>query len=328
MASPGQSSLFTVFTELVSTNYRNHKKQIANDIENHNGLLRYLNDGGRKRMVDGGLSIVCPLDYAANSTVQRYSGYDRLSVAASDVISAAEFPWRQLSGSVVASGLEMRINSGRSAMINLAKARMKNLQRSMSNVLAIDMYSDGTAANQINGLQALVSDAGTGTIGGIDASAFPFWASKVQSAAAPLQGGGAITPGPTTIESLMLPLWLALTRGNDTPNLIVFDPVYFTYYEQSQTSLKRYAPEDSGKGGMLRMKYKTADVIFDGTGIVPSNHGYFLNTDFLEWCVHPQADFEMVPENRPVDQDAVVMPVIWQGNLTTNARKFQGVMKA
>lgn len=328
MASPGQSALFTTFTELVSTTYRNHKREIANNVEGHNALLRYLNAGGRKRFVDGGLSIVCPLDYQANSTVQRYSGYDTLSVAASDVISAAEFPWRQIAGNVVASGLELRVNSGRSQIINLAKSRMRNLERSLSNQLATDIYSDGTAANQIGGLQALISDAGTGTVGGIDSSTFPFWKSIVQSAAAPLQGGGAITPGATTIESLMLPLWLALTRGTDTPKLIVADTNYFTFYEQSQTSLKRYAPEDSGKGGMVRMKYKTADVIFDGSGIVPANHMYFQNTDFLEWCVHPDADFEMVPEIRPVHQDAVVMPVLWQGNLTTSARKFQGVLKA
>jgi hypothetical protein len=328
MASPGQSALFTTFTELVSTTYRNHKKEIANNIETHNALLRYLNDGGRKRMVDGGLSIVEPLDYQANGTVSRYSGYDTLSVAASDVISAAEYPWRQLAGNVVASGLELRTNSARNQIINLAKSRMKNLQRSMSNQLANDIYSDGTAANQIGGLQALVSDAGTGTVGGINSTTFTFWKSIVQSAAAPLQGGGAITPSSTTIESLMLPLWLALTRGNDMPNIIIMDQNYFTFFEVSQTSLKRYAPEDSGKGGMVRMKYKTADVLFDGSGIIPSNHAYFLNTDFLEWCVHPDADYEMVPEIHPTNQDAVIMPVLWQGNLACSARKLQGVVKA
>lgn len=328
MASPGQSTLFTTFTELVSTTFRNHKKEVANNIEGHNALLRYLNDGGRRRSVDGGLSIVCPLDYQANATVQRYSGYDVLNVSASDVISSAEFPWRQMAVNVVASGLEIRSNSGKSAFLNLVKARVKNAQRSLSNVLATDIYSDGTTANQINGLQALVADAGTGTVGGINSTTFSFWQSVVQSAASPLQGGGAITPSASTIESLMLPLWLRLTRGNDTPNIIIADQNYFTFFEQSQTSLKRYAPSDEGKGGFTRMKYKTADVLFDGSGIIPANHMYFLNTDYLEWCVHQDADYQEVPDIRPVNQDAVVMPIIWQGNLTTSARKFQGVLKA
>jgi hypothetical protein len=52
---------------------------------------------------------------------------------------------------------------------------------------------DGTLANQINGIQALVSNAGTGTVGGINSATFTFWQNKVQSAAAPIQGGGAVT---------------------------------------------------------------------------------------------------------------------------------------
>ena len=42
-------------------------------------------------MEDGGLSIVTPLEYASNSTYQRYSGYDVLNINAVDVLTAAEY---------------------------------------------------------------------------------------------------------------------------------------------------------------------------------------------------------------------------------------------
>lgn len=32
MASPGQSTLFNTFTELVSTTYRNHRKEVADNV--------------------------------------------------------------------------------------------------------------------------------------------------------------------------------------------------------------------------------------------------------------------------------------------------------
>ena len=32
MASPGQSTLFTTFSELVSTTYRNHSKDISDNV--------------------------------------------------------------------------------------------------------------------------------------------------------------------------------------------------------------------------------------------------------------------------------------------------------
>ena len=329
MASPGQSTLFTTFTELVTTTYRNHKKEIADNVSNHNALFRRLTQKGRIRREDGGLSIVANLEYAENGTYTRYSGYDPLNVEASDVLSAAEFPWRQVSVNVAASGLEIRSNSGENRIVNLVKTKIKNAQKSAANGLAQDLYSAGSLSNQINGLQALIADAGTGTVGGIDSSTFTFWQNTVQSAAAPLQGGAGITPSATTMESLMLPLYLRLTRGADHPDLIVYSEDYYTFFEQSQTSLKRYAPEDDGQAGMVAMKYKQADVFHDSSASgIPSAHGYFINTDYLEVVVHQDADMEIMPELRSINQDAVVIPIIWQGNVAVSNRKLQGVQKA
>lgn len=323
MASPNAT-----FTELVSTTFRNHRKEIADNNSNNNALLQRLTSKSRIRIEDGGLSIVAPLDYAENSTYQRYSGYDVLNISPSDVISAAEFAWKQVAVNVTASGLELRSNSGKYQIINLAKARLTNAMRTFKNNLSIDLYSDGTATNQINGLQAVVSDTGAGTVGGINSTTFPFWKSGVQSAAAPIQGGGAITPSATTIESLMLPLWMQLTRGNDKPDLIVASNNYFTFFDNSQTSLKRYMDETKANAGFVSIKYHNADVVFDGDSGIPTSHMYFLNTDFLELVVHRDANMTEVPELRAVNQDAVVMPIIWQGNLVVSNRSLQGVIVA
>lgn len=317
-----------VFTELVSTTFRKHRKEIVDNVSKNNALLRRIYDKGQVRKEDGGLTIAAPLDYAENGTYQRYSGYDVLNIGASEVISAAEFQWRQIAINVVANGMELRTNSGDSRIINLVKSRMKNAMRTFKNNFSADVYSDGSLANQINGLQALVANAGTGTVGGIDSSTWTFWRNKVQSAAAPLQGGGAITPGPTTIESLMLPLWLSLVRGDDQPDLIVMDNNYFTFFEQSQTSIKRYTDETKANAGFVSLKYKGADVIFDGGSGIPSNTAYFLNTDYLELVVHKDADMTVMDELKPYNQDAAVVPVLWMGNMTVTNRALQGVMKA
>lgn len=60
-----------IFTELVSTTFRNHAKEIKDNISKNNALLRRLTSKGRERIEDGGLSIVCTLDYASNGTYQR-----------------------------------------------------------------------------------------------------------------------------------------------------------------------------------------------------------------------------------------------------------------
>ena len=49
-----------------------------------------------------------------------------LNIAQSDVLTSAEYPWRQIAINVVASGLEMRINKGDTQIIALVKSRVKN----------------------------------------------------------------------------------------------------------------------------------------------------------------------------------------------------------
>ena len=283
----------------------------------------------KKRMLDGGTSIVCPLEYAENNTYLRYSGYDLLNTSASDVLSAAEYQWRQIALTVVASGTEIRANSGDNALIDLVKQRIKNAMKTFKNNFSVDIYSDGTLPNQINGLQALVADNGTGTVGGIDSTTWGFWRNVVQSAAAPLQGGGAITPSSTTIENeLMLPLWMELTRGDDKPDLIIASNDYFMMYEKSQIGYKQYTSSDKAQGGFLSLKYKNADVIFDGSSGIPGAHMYFLNTDYIKLAVHKDANLSVMDMMRPYNQDAEIVPILWQGNLQLSNRALQGVLKA
>lgn len=318
MASPNST-----FTELVSTTFRKHRKEIKDNLSNRNALLKYMMKRGNYRTEDGGLTIVTPLDYAENSTYQRYSDWDTLNIAQSDVISSAEFQWRQIAINVVASGRELRVNSGESKIINLAKARMKNAIRTFNNNFSSDLYSSGTLANQVNGLQAIIADTNTNTVGGIDANTWAFWRNTVTDASAL-----SVTTSATTIEpNLMLPTWLSVDRGpDDQPDLIVMDNLYYQYFETGQASLKRYTNRDSADGGFVTLKYKNADVLFDGNSGIPASHAYFINTDYLTLCVHKDADLDVMEETRPVNQDGSVTTVLWMGNLTVSNRKQLAVI--
>jgi hypothetical protein len=320
MASPNST-----FTELVSTTFRKHRKEIKDNISNRNALLKYINKRGNTRKEDGGLTIATPLDYQSNSTYQRYSDWDTLNISQSDVISSAEYQWRQIAINVVASGRELRINSGDSRIINLAKGRIKNAIRTFNNNFSSDLYSAGSLTNQVNGVQAIIADTNTNTVGGIDASAWPFWQNTVISAATL-----SVTPSATTIENgLMLPAWLSVDRGpDDQPDLIVADNTYYQYYEGSQVSLKRYSDENKVSGGFVSLKYKNADVLYDGNSGIPSSHMYFCNTNYLELVVHQDADLEVMDDMRPVNQDGSVTPILWMGNLVCSNRKLQAVVKA
>ena len=313
----------STFTELVSTTFRKHRKEIKDNLSNRNALLKYMMKKGNTRTEDGGLTIATPLDYAENGTYQRYSDWDTLNISASDVISSAEYQWKQIALNVVSSGRELRINSGDSRITNLAKAKIKNALRTFNNNFSTDLYSDGTATNQIDGLQKIIADSNTGTVGGIDANVWTFWRNTVTNPGSP-----SVTPSATTIEgSLMNPTWLTLDRGpDDQPDLIIMDNTYYGYFENSQVSLKRYNDSTKADAGFVTLKYKNADVIYDGNSGIPATHAYFINTNYLELVVHRDADLEIMEEMRPINQDGAVVPILWMGNLTCSNRKLQGVI--
>ncbi|ULQ46947.1 phage major capsid protein [Flagellatimonas centrodinii] len=318
-----------VFTEIVTTTRRERIKTWSDNMANNNALLSRLKKRGKMKTIDGGYEIVYPLEYAENATYQRYSGYDTLNIQASDVLTAAKYDWRQAAVNVTASGLELRQNNGKNAMLDLVKSRLNVAMKTMSNNMSQDIYSDGSAANQVGGLQLLVADNGGGVVGGINSATQTWWKNVVQDANAPLQGGGAITPSKSTIKSLMNALYIELVRGNDKPDLIVSSNDYFIFYEESLQDNQRYGDEQMASSGFVSLKYKTADVVFDGGskgGGIPDAHMYFLNTDYLKFVSHRDANFTEVAEKTSVNQDAVVIPIIWQGNLCCSNRSLQGVL--
>ena len=312
MASPNST-----FTELVTTTLRNHPDMLADNVSNHNALYARLRQKGKIKKLSGGYEIVEPLDYAENSTYQRYSGYETLNVSASDVLSAAKFDWVQSAVHVTASGRELRMNNGKEQIINLAKSRTKNAMRTFANSLSEDIYSDGTADNQINGLDALITTDGNGTVGGINAATFAFWANKFKD-------GGSIST--SNIKGSMNDLWLDTVRGTDKPDLIVSSNEIFSVYWESLQDLQRYASADEGVAGFSSLKYVTADVIHDGGSGITANRMFFLNTDYLSLVTHKDADMTTLDDKQSINQDAVVIPIIFQGNLCVSNRARQGLL--
>lgn len=312
MASPNAT-----FTEMVTTTLRHHPREIIDNVSNQNALMARLKKKGQIETVSGGYEIVEPLDYAENSTFMRYSGYDPLDTSASDVLSAAKYDWAQSAIHVVASGREIRMNSGEEAMIKLVKARITNAKRTTANNMSVDIYSTGALSNQIGGLGAIATADGTGTVGGIVSGTYTFWKSKF------VETG---TPSATTIIGDMNTLWLSLVRGTDKPDLIVFTHDFYNYYESALQANQRYQKSDSASAGFEALKYKTADVIFDSNTNfgTTSEIGYFLNTDYLKLVQHKDAQWSQDDEKVPTNQDAVIIPMYWMGQLVTNWRAGQG----
>ena len=311
-----------IFTELVSTTMRNASTEVIDNVSKNNALLNRLKAKNRIVNLDGGTEIHLPLEYAENGTYQRFYGYDLLNTSASDVITSVKFDWAQVALHVVSSGRELKINSGRSAMINLAKAKKRNALHTAANNFSIDAYSDGSLPNQIGGLATLVQTNGQGTVGGIDSATWPFWRNKFRE----VTGTNAYTKD--TILGEFNGLWTTLVRGADKPDMIVLSHDFWSVFEASQQQWQRYVDKDSAQVGFISIKYKTADVFFDDNTnfSTTAEKGYFLNTDYLYVAQHKEAQWTPEEEKRPTNQDAVVIPYYWMGNMCVTNRSLQGIL--
>ena len=164
-------------SEIATTTLNARSGKIANNVLKNNVLLSRLNRKGKVRPLSGGNAIYEELSFQENGNFGYYSGYDLLPVAAQDVLSAAQFAWKQAAVSVVISGLEEIQNNGKERVIDLLEARMGVAEDTMMNNLCSGLYSDGTGSGgkQITGLQAAISATPTtGTYGGIDRATWTF----------------------------------------------------------------------------------------------------------------------------------------------------------
>ena len=320
MASPNST-----FTEMVTTTLRNHPTEIADNVSQNNAFYRRLQTKGQIKKLDGGYQIVRPLDYQNNSTFQRYSGFDTLNINASDVLTSAQYEWVQSAINVVSSGRELRMNSGREQIISLAAARTKNAMRTAANYMSIDLYSSGALANQMGGLAAIITTDGTGTVGGINSATYSFWANQY------LELSGTNTWSKSNIKGEMNKLWLTTVRGNDKPDLVIFSHDFYSAYWESLQDNQRWTNNDnanSATAGFASLKYVTADVIFDSNTnfSTTAERGYFINSDYLELVSHRDANWTTMDEKASVNQDGVVIPVLWMGQLVCSNRARQGIM--
>lgn len=314
-------------SEIITTTLRNRSGELADNVSKGNALLMRLKAKGSWKPASG-RTIVQEMDYAENGTFMYYSGGEQLNIAASDVVSASEWDWKQAACAVTATGLEIDIqNVGKEQVIDLLEARIKNAQRTMRNNITNGMYSDGTGTGgkQLGGLQLIVADVPTsGTVGGINRANFSFWQNKAYDAST--DGGTAATS--SNIQTYMNRLYLKTSRGTDHTDLILADSLYYALFWASLQAIQRVTDSKLAEAGFQSVKFAGADVVYeDNTGMTAS-HMYFLNTDYIFLRYATRRLFKPLERVQAINQDAIAQLITFAGNMTCSNCSLQGVLLA
>lgn len=320
MASPNTS-----YDDIFTTTIESRSRKLADNVTKNNALLSRLNAKGKINPISGGSKILEELEYGEGDMVW-YSGMDKITYTPKQLFTSAEYAMKLCAVPVAISGEDMLKNSGKEQMINLFQKRIENAEKTMANQMAKALYGNGTenSGKSIGGLQLLVADdSTTGTVGNINraTSGNEFWRNQTKTSEVALTSD--------TIRSEMDAIYLKCSRGTDKPDLIVADDVMYSLFEQSLTPMQKFSDPKMAEAGFTTLKYKGADVIFDGGqgGFCPEKHMYFLNTNYLYLRPHKDRNMKVIGgERMAIDQDAIYKIIGWAGNLTMSNAQLQGVL--
>lgn len=309
--------------EVMTSTLAHRRKNIADTVSKNNVVISELRRAGRYRTIGGGRTISQPIMVGEeNDNFQYYSGREALNVAGQEVLTSAEFPWKQYACAVSMSGYEMLTNDGPEQVINVMQQRIAHAEKTIANQMHRAIHGDGTGSGgkAFAGLALYVNEVAGATVGGIPSATYTWWDNQ--------RSGLGTPPTKDTIYGSMLNLFLRLCRGTDKPNMILSDNTYYSILSQGLQAQQRFMNARLAQAGFVNLMFETAPVVADGGmgGYAPVGMK-FLNMGTIELLMHRKRNNVVLGgPRRPMTEDSDTAIIAGMGNLVIENRMLNGVL--
>lgn len=297
---------------VLSTSIADYRKDFIDNVYNDVPVLRLLNESGRKRMIDGGVSIVEHVISGKQNDGGFYSGNDQLDTVQGDNAMLLEYKWQNVYEPIQISRDEERQNSGSEhKLLDLVATKIMQAESGMKDRLGQAFVTAVGGAGNLIDLSTLV---GTGTLGTIAGGTDTFWQSTVTTS------GAFATQGLTDMQTL----YYALSSSSvmDNPTHIITTSSVFQKYEQTRLPLERIQSTQTASAGFTNLTFKGVPIIWDQ--YVDSGTLYMCNTNYWNLVVDSATDMVTTDFITPTNQTVKVAFILWRGNQTTNNRRRFG----
>jgi len=258
-----------------------------------------------------------------NSTAGWFADYESLDVTAQAGMTAAFFNWKQGSVSVSVHGRELRSNKGASRITNLQQEKINQAALSLADIVATGAFSDGTgtSSKQLTGLAAMHETTPGTTAYASVGTGNSNWQNQVQTSV-----GAAATNLLPKLRTLYNDCKQGKSGAGSAPDYGVTTQAVHEALEAVLFPMVRYTPNPAGgaDAGIGTLLYKGTRIDWDD--YCTSGELHLLNSNHIVFFVHADANFAMSEEGfqRPVNQDALLTQILFQGNLATNNRRKGG----
>lgn len=233
-----------------------------------NAALREAERQGVIDRISLGPTIEAPLDYRVNPDTAVLAGdQDEASLVKTDILTSASYSVAQISVPVVWTKGDEAKNPAENQKIALVKQLLENGINSHDDLIEQLIFTSSTAGgDEFNGLNDLVSSAGTGTVGGIDSGVETWWRNYADT-----------YTDSTDIEATFTTAFNRAMKGSGStlaPKFMISGSAPHVLYESGLQTLQRFIDKDEADGGFKVLAFKNARYVFSQYG---GNKVYFLN---------------------------------------------------
>jgi hypothetical protein len=322
MAYPSRTeSLDDLYTAI----WNNRKSEVTDNIFTATPTYQLMKaKGGITLDGTGGRYLEIPLSYAKNETVSSLDRGDTISISDTKFLTVAQFEWKFVAGSIVRYYVDDAKNKSKQAHLNLANAKIDNLQRSMIDKFETFIYGDGTGNNSKDpdGFGNIVAAAPTtGTVGNINRATYSWWRNKTKTAT----GAASVY-----LLSDMRTLFnnCSLGQASDVPDAMVTDQTSQELYEDEvqeqkmimstggkETADAMFAPQPTFKGKPVLW-----------SAACTAGYMYFLNFKYIGLNVDPDINMTATEWKSIPNQLDRVMQIVWKGNCIASRCASLGVL--
>lgn len=331
MAVISRRTRTSTIDDIFTTTYQKSEKTIQDQVFNpqNSALWAMLRAKGGLKSQLGGDFIKIDLEIGQNTNIQALAKGGTVNLQDFEFLDQARYTWKYYDIPIVRFWQDDQQNAGMAQVINMIQAKIRNTINSYAELLETRLFALNSDTLEIEGLQDLVSDDGTGTVGEIAAGTHTWWANNYVDFADYIASGTGDATKVDDTDWLVEGVGLMRTMLQDClgkTDLIVTSQHMFNLMQDDMLS---YFQWDGRLAADLGLPTNTP--MFDGIPVTWSrkcaNRMYFLDMDTLQFYYDPRDFMTLGPwlpiANQPNDRVAHVTLV---GSFLVKSRRTQGVI--
>jgi hypothetical protein len=277
------------------------------------------------KVQDGGGKEIQVILESSAGTAEAFDKYDPLSKSPRDPFESAFYKRRYYAIPIVLSDTEDWENSGPEQVFDLLSALGENAMNSLIKTVNEDL-AGAQSGKSVLGLQDIVADAGTGTVGGINSSTSTWWQNQKDTTTKTFlsQTTTNIFDG---IEELTTVMDSVRKQGGKTSTIFTTYSIAGAYRTalSSQGYVELNGQKINGLKGEEFPSFYGASVIADND--IGTGRAYFIDKNALQLRVMKNANFKKTPfvslqSNGQLGQLSYLVAGV---QLITNSRRRNGV---